>query len=191
MTSARKFRGVDRGFAVYQPARVGFLSSPHHEDVIVLGFVYIHSAAFFFFKLLKSIKMSGLGGLNKTSGGIVIAAVQSQLFHISNPDDLSKATQHVCSLVRQTKRAYPHTDLILFPEYSIHGLSMSMDPAIMCSLDGPEVSAFKPVSAEQKVWGTFSIMEKNALTPTSNPWNTGITINSTGEIVNCYRKMHP
>ncbi|KAF2241923.1 nitrilase/cyanide hydratase and apolipo protein N-acyltransferase [Trematosphaeria pertusa] len=132
--------------------------------------------------------MSGLGGLNKTTGGIVIAAVQSQLFSVTTPSDLSKATHHVCDLVRQTKRAYPCTDLILFPEYCIHGLSMSTSPSLMCTLDGPEIAAFKAVCKEQAVWGVFSIMEKNEL---GNPWNAGVTINDAGEIADYYRKMHP
>jgi formamidase len=135
--------------------------------------------------------MSGLGGLNKTTGGIVIAAVQSQLFYVQTPQDLSNATEHVCALVRQTKRAYPSMDLILFLEYSIHGLFMSMDPLIMCTLDGPELAAFRKVCKEEKVWGTFSIMEKNEISPSANPWNTGITITSSGEIVHYYRKMYP
>ncbi len=33
--------------------------------------------------------------------------------------------------------------LVVFPEYALHGLSMSTDDAIMCSLDGPEVAAFR------------------------------------------------
>ena len=135
--------------------------------------------------------MSGLGGLNKTAGGIVIAAVQSQLFHVATSEDLAHATKHVCSLVRQAKRAYPSTDLILFPEYSIHGLTMSISPSIMCTLSGPQVSAFKAVCKEEKVWGVFSIMEVNSISPGANPWNTGITINANGDIVNYYRKMHP
>ncbi|CAK7237208.1 hypothetical protein SBRCBS47491_009899 [Sporothrix bragantina] len=134
--------------------------------------------------------MSGLGGLNKTTGGIVIAAVQSQLFRVDTPAQLAVATEHVCSLVRRARREYPAVDLVLFPEYCIHGLSMSTDPDIMCTMDGPEVAAFRAVCAEQKVWGVFSIMEKNTLKETS-PWNVGITIDSDGEVVDYYRKMHP
>lgn len=135
--------------------------------------------------------MSGLGGLNKTTGGIVIAAVQSQLFRVDSPEDLSKATDHVCNLVRRAKREYPAVDLVLFPEYSIHGLSMSMDRSIMCTMDGPEVAAFKQVCVEEKVWAIFSIMEQNTLSADANPWNVGITINSSGEVINYYRKLHP
>ena len=50
--------------------------------------------------------MSGLGGLNKTTGGIVIAAVQSQLFRVDTPAELAAATEHVCSLVRRARREY-------------------------------------------------------------------------------------
>ena len=134
--------------------------------------------------------MSGLGGLNKTPGGIVISVVQSQLFDVATPADLAKAVDHVCSLVRRTKRAYAATDFVIFPEYCIHGLSMRTHPEIMCTLDGPEVARFKDVCREQKIWGCFSIMEKNELAA-SHPWNSGIVINDQGELVNYYRKMHP
>lgn len=129
--------------------------------------------------------MSGLGGLNKTSGGIVVSVVQSQLFQVDTPEDLAKAVNHVVSLVSRTKRAYPATDFVVFPEYCIHGLSMNMDDKIMCTMEGPEVAAFKEVCRKEKVWGCFSIMEKNEL---GNPWNTGITIDDSGEVVDYYRK---
>ncbi len=136
--------------------------------------------------------MSGLGGLNKTAGGVVIAAVQSQLFRVATPADLAAATRHVCGLVRRAKREYPAVDLVLFPEYSIHGLTMDTDPALMCRLDGPEVAAFRAVCAEQRVWGVFSIMAHNDLPGAARlPWNLGVTIDDTGAVVDVYRKMHP
>lgn len=132
--------------------------------------------------------MSGLGGLNKCSGGIVISVVQSQLFDVQTPEALAAAVDHVVSLVRQTKRAYPATDFVLFPEYCLHGLSMSTDPAILCSLEGEQVEALKAVCRAERVWGCFSIMEPN---PLGAPWNTGITIDDAGHLVDYYRKLHP
>lgn len=134
--------------------------------------------------------MSGLGGMNKTTGGIVIAAVQSQLRRVDTPQDLADATNHVVELVRRAKREYPAVDLVLFPEYAIHGLSMATDPRIMCTMDGPEVSAFRQVCAKEDIWGVFSLMEKNG-DENAMPWNVGITINSDGQVVDYYRKMHP
>ena len=79
-------------------------------------------------------------------------------------------------------------DLVVFPEYALHGLSMDTDPAIMCRIDGPEVAAFKAACAREKVWGCFSIMEQN---PHGNPYNSGIIIDAAGELRLYYRKMHP
>jgi formamidase len=31
----------------------------------------------------------------------------------------------------------------------------------MCSLDGPEVAAFRQACVDNKIWGCFSIMEAN------------------------------
>ena len=52
-------------------------------------------------------------------------------------------------------------DLVVFPEYSLHGLSMDTNPEIMCRIDGPEVAAFREACGDNKIWGCFSIMEVN------------------------------
>jgi formamidase len=53
-------------------------------------------------------------------------------------------------------------DLVVFPEYALHGLSMDTNPAIMCRMDGPEVAALQGRRAAIiPIWGCFSIMEFN------------------------------
>ena len=79
-------------------------------------------------------------------------------------------------------------DLVVFPEYALHGLSMDTNPEIMCSLDGPEVAAFKQACRDNRIWGCFSIMEWN---PNGNPYNSGIVIDDQGEFRLYYRKLHP
>ena len=133
--------------------------------------------------------MSGLGGLNKSSSdSIVVGVCQSQLFQVLNVNQLSHAVDHVCKLVKKARDSYPLMDMIVFPEYCIHGLSMSTDDSIMCTIDGAEVSRFKDACKKSQLWGCFSIMEKNKL---GMPWNTGIVVDPSGELVNYYRKMHP
>ncbi len=132
--------------------------------------------------------MTGLGGLNKSADGMVVGLVQFQLPVTETPEDLARTTGQICDVVVKTKQGMPTLDLIVFPEYCLHGLSMSTAPEIMCSLDGPEVSAFKDVCREMDVWGCFSIMEEN---PEGNPWNSGIVIDSDGELALYYRKLHP
>ncbi|MDA7419021.1 formamidase [Xenophilus arseniciresistens] len=132
--------------------------------------------------------MSGLGGLNKSKAGVVLGLVQLQLPVVETPEQLAAQTQRICALVGKARRNMANMDLVVFPEYALHGLSMDTNPAIMCSLDGPEVAAFKAACIEHRIWGCFSIMEAN---PKGNPYNSGLIIDDTGEIRLYYRKLHP
>ncbi|MEO0943148.1 MAG: formamidase [Cyanobacteria bacterium J06642_12] len=132
--------------------------------------------------------MSGLGGLNKSPNGVVIGMVQSQLPVVVTPDDLAAQRDRICEMVAKARRNMPTMDLVVFPEYSLHGLSMDTNPEIMCRLDGPEVQAFQAACKENAIWGGFSIMEYN---PDGNPYNSGIIIDDTGELKLYYRKLHP
>ncbi len=131
---------------------------------------------------------SGLGGLNKSPNGIVMGLVQLQNPDVSTPSQLAAQAQRIVELVGKARRNNPAMDLVVFPEYALHGLSMSTDDAIMCRLDGPEVAAFKAACVEHRIWGCFSIMEHN---PEGNPYNTGLIINDRGEVQLYYRKLHP
>jgi len=132
--------------------------------------------------------MSGLGGLNKSPDGVVIGLAQLQLPVVDTPEQLAAQTRRIVEMVGKARRGMRTMDLIVFPEYSLHGLSMNTDPAIMCRVDGPEVDAFREACRKHKIWGCFSIMELN---PDGNPYNTGLIIDDEGEIRLHYRKLHP
>jgi formamidase len=132
--------------------------------------------------------MNGLGGLNRSADGVVLGMVQLQLPTVATKADLARQTEKVVAMVAKAKKGMPTLDLVVFPEYALHGLSMDTNPEIMCRLDGAEVAAFKAACVREKVWGCFSIMEQN---PHGNPYNSGIIIDSAGELRLYYRKMHP
>ncbi len=132
--------------------------------------------------------MNGLGGLNKSPNGVVLGLVQLQLPNVVTPDDLAAQTDRIVGMVGKAKRNMAGLDLVVFPEYALHGLSMDTNPEIMCSLDGPEVAAFAAACVEHQVWGCFSIMERN---PRGNPYNSGIVIDDKGKLQLYYRKLHP
>jgi formamidase len=132
--------------------------------------------------------MNGLGGLNKSPNGVVVGVVQLQLPVVVTPADLAAQTQKIVATVGKARRNMATMDLVVFPEYSLHGLSMGMTPAIMCSLGGPEIAAFKQACRDNRIWGCFSIMEFN---PHGNPYNSGVIIDDAGELKLYYRKMHP
>ncbi len=132
--------------------------------------------------------MNGLGGLNKSPEGVVFGMVQLQLPVVETKADLTKQTEKVVSMVSKARRNMPTMDLVVFPEYCLHGLSMGTNAEIMCTLDGPEVAALKQSCVENEIWGCFSIMELN---PGGYPYNTGLIVDDQGEIQLYYRKMHP
>ena len=132
--------------------------------------------------------MSGLGGLNKSPNGLVIGLVQLQLPVVETPAHLQAQTEKIVSMVAKARSNMPTMDLVVFPEYALHGLSMDTNPEIMCSMDGPEVGSFQQACVDNDIWGCFSIMETN---PDGNPWNTGIVVDNKGEVALYYRKLHP
>jgi formamidase len=132
--------------------------------------------------------MNGLGGLNKSENGVVIGLVQLKLPVVVTPDDLAAQTARIVDMVAKARRNMATMDLVVFPEYALHGLSMDTNPAIMVTMDGPEVAGFRKACIDNHIWGCFSIMEAN---PHGNPWNTGLIIDDTGELRLYYRKLHP
>ena len=131
---------------------------------------------------------SGLGGLNRAPSGVVLGMVQLQLPTVTTPAELAAQTKRIVTMVGKARRNLPEMDLVVFPEYALHGLSMSTAPELMCQLDGPEVRAFRAACRDNRIWGCFSIMEAN---PHGNPYNTGLILDDTGALRLYYRKLHP
>jgi formamidase len=132
--------------------------------------------------------MSGLGGLNKSPNGVVLGLVQLQLPVVATPEDLARQTEKIVAMVAKARRSMPGMDMVVFPEYALHGLSMDTNPAIMVTRDGPEMAALRRACRDNEIWGCFSIMEKN---PDGNPYNSGLIVDDKGEIKLYYRKLHP
>ena len=129
-----------------------------------------------------------MSGLNKSPAGVVLGMVQLQLPVVETPAQPSAQTARIVDMVGKARRSYPTMDLVVFPEYALHGLSMSTAEELMVTLDGPEVEAFRKACIAHRIWGCFSIMEKN---PHGNPYNTGLIIDDLGELRLYYRKYHP
>src|SRR5215213_5536248 len=117
--------------------------------------------------------MSGLGGLNKSDNGVVIGLVQLQLPVVVTRDDLTRQTARIVEMVGKARRNLGTMDLVVFPEYALHGLSMDTNPDIMCSMDGPEVAAFKQACVDNQIWRCFSTMQRRAR---GNPYNVGLPL---------------
>ena len=132
--------------------------------------------------------MNGLGGLNKAPNGVVVGLVQLQLPVIETRADVTRQAERIAAMVGKARRNLATMDLVVFPEYALHGLSMDVRNEVTCTLDGPEVALWAAACREHKIWGCFSIMEKN---PGGYPYNSGIILDDTGALKLYYRKLHP
>ena len=92
--------------------------------------------------------MSGLGGLNKAPNGVVIGLIQMQMpCCVDRGRSRAPVRTHLQSGAK-ARRNMATMDLVVFPEYSLHGLSMDTNPEIMCTLDGPEVAPSAPPASQ-------------------------------------------
>ena len=136
--------------------------------------------------------MGSIGSINKPSKGFLVAAIQMPVPIINSRADIDKQVKEIVRTLHATKAGYPGAELIIFPEYSTQGLNTSkwLTEEFLCDIPGAETEAFAKACKEEKVFGVFSIMERNP-DPTKNPYNTAIIINPDGEICLKYRKLFP
>lgn len=134
--------------------------------------------------------MTGLSGLNPPDDSLTLALVQQQIPRVESRADIDAVVEQVCATIGDIATGFPAAQLLVFPEYGLHGLRKTAwaRDDLMLDLDGPEVARLRAACARHRRWGCFSIMEAN---PAGAPFNSGIIVDDGGEIVLYQRKLHP
>ena len=120
-----------------------------------------------------------------------IAAVQYPVPNVHAPEAILPNAEKICAVIEKTKRFYPNLDVIVFPEYSTQNLDKSIwTRDDMClTTESDVVQTFRTACRANRVWGVFSIIEKN---PNGDaPYNSAVVVNDRGELVLHYRKLQP